>query len=180
MTDGSAGRQLEGRELEQRQRILRASAGPGPSVVAVDVRTPENVGHLLRVADAAGCAEVLVVPRGELSPKIVRRAARMCDQHVRWRFTTEDEAMATAVGWGHPLWAVELTTASVSLFESHLRGPCTWVVGGERAGIPEGVLARCQRAVHVPMFGVNGSMNLTHALAIALFEWRRQNPASSP
>jgi len=25
------------------------------------------------------------------------------------------------------------------------------------------------------MFGVNGSMNVTHALAVALFEWRRRH-----
>ncbi|WP_373693577.1 hypothetical protein [Limnofasciculus baicalensis] len=40
------------------------------------------------------------------------------------------------------------------------------------------MLEHCQQAVQIPMYGVNGSMNVTHALAIVLFEWRIQHSTS--
>jgi tRNA G18 (ribose-2'-O)-methylase SpoU len=73
-----------------------------------------------------------------------------------------------------PLLGLEISTNSKSILATTLPNPCTILVGGERYGVPSDLLARCQQVVHIPMYGVNGSMNVTHALAIALFEWRRQ------
>lgn len=75
--------------------------------------------------------------------------------------------------------AVELTSRSIDLFKTTLPEECTLVVGNEEHGIPAAVLELCQQAVHIPMFGVNGSINVTHALAIARFEWRRQRAYDS-
>jgi tRNA G18 (ribose-2'-O)-methylase SpoU len=180
MARDRVGRQLEGWELDQRQRQARDTVIPGPRVLAVDVRTPENVGHILRVSEAAGCADVLVVPHAPFSMKVVRRTARECDRTVRWRLASLHDATAQAAAWGDPLVALELTTGSSSLHDTRLPRACTVVLGGERAGIPPSVLEACALAVHIPMFGLNGSMNITHALAVALFEWRRQHPSPPP
>ena len=73
-----------------------------------------------------------------------------------------------------PLIAIEITSASDNLFETTLPDKCTLVVGNERQGIDEKILNVCHHAIHLPMFGNNGSMNVSHALAITLYEWRRQ------
>lgn len=173
--EDAVGRQLDGDELVQRQGDQRLHSVAGPTVLAVGLRTPENVGSLLRLADAAGCAEVVVVVSASLNDKNIRKTARNCHQLVKWRFASEEDALSHVTSVGHPVVALEMTTCSRSIFDATLKGPCTLVVGGEREGIPPHVLKRCHAAVHIPMFGVNGSMNVTHALAVALFEWRRQN-----
>lgn len=176
MTQPRAGRQLEGRELLERQRAVQATALPGPRVLAVGVRLAGNLGQLLRAADAAGVSEVLLAGAADFDPRVVRKVSRNCDESVPWRVLPVEDALAAAP---RPLVAVELTSSSVSVVDAPLRGPCTLVVGGERDGIPAAVLERCDFAMHVPMYGRNGSMNVTHALAIALHEWRRHNPAAA-
>ena len=71
--------------------------------------------------------------------------------------------------------AIEITSKSTSILNTQLAEQCVLVIGNEKHGIAEDVLNMCSNAVHIPMFGGNGSMNVSHALAIVLYEWRRQN-----
>jgi len=73
-----------------------------------------------------------------------------------------------------PLYALEITSESKDIFQTELSGMFSIVVGNERQGISQELLDICSAAIHVPMYGGNGSMNVAHALAIALYEWRRQ------
>jgi len=175
------GQQLDGQILYERQKQVRASQTylPGPLIVAAGLQTPENVGNVLRLADAAGSPRVFFV--NEDAPQQrnrIQRTARHCDALVKWEFWTPAQFLEQRDSLP-PLIALELTTDSTSIFETELPSPCALMVGGERHGIPAPLLAQCQRAVHIPMYGVNGSMNVTHALAIALFEWRRQHDDSN-
>jgi tRNA G18 (ribose-2'-O)-methylase SpoU len=73
-----------------------------------------------------------------------------------------------------PLIALEITSTSRAIFSAELPADCAFVIGNERHGIPKAILSVCQQAIHIPMYGTNGSMNVTHALGVALYEWRRQ------
>lgn len=77
----------------------------------------------------------------------------------------------------HDLVAIEITDSSKDVFNTRLPDPCSFVIGNERHGIPEKLLNLCHQSVHVPMYGINGSMNVIQVLAISLFEWRRQGNA---
>ena len=177
-TKSLVGEQLGGHLLYERQKRVRASEIylTGPTIIAAGLQTPENVGSVLRLADAAGSQCVLFVNDDMVSQQRnrIRRTARSCDTLVKWVFWTSAQFLEQSDSL-QPLIALELTTNSTSIFEYALPNPCAFIVGSERHGIPAPLLAQCQRAAHIPMFGVNGSMNVTHALAIALFEWRRQH-----
>ncbi len=171
------GFQLDSQLLYERQKATRAAqAQVGPIIVAVGLQVPENIGSVLRLADAAGSAKAVFLDSGALATalKRIRRMARNADALVKWEFLTAEKFLEQIDSFP-PLIALELTTRSTSIFASTLPNPCAVVIGSERFGVPETLLAKCQCAVHIPMYGVNGSMNVTHALAIALFEWRRQH-----
>lgn len=171
------GHQLEGRTLYERQKNLRASQtfAPAPAIIAAGLQLPVNMGSLLRLADAVGTSQVIFAGTKSSPAMLIglRRTASNCDTLVDWKFCPLDEFIQHAESF-QPLIAIELTSESHSLFEVELPNQCAFVIGSERYGIPDALLAHCQQAVHIPMYGVNGSMNVTHALAIALFEWRRQ------
>lgn len=168
-----AGEQLDGKTLYERQKSARDLTAP--AVIAANLEKPENIGSLLRVADAAGCAEVALVQDRRLRHRErIFAAAVETQNHVRWRILLVDEFLAGAVAISPKRIAIELTTTSRSVFEVALPRECAFVIGNERYGIPDKILAVCDEAVHVPMFGVKGSMNVTHALAVVLWEWRRQ------
>ena len=114
-------------------------------------------------------------------PKI-KKMARSCDALVKWKTETTTNFLNEDIRSGSQTVAIELTTGSKNLFDVRLPKDCTFVVGNERFGISPELLQKCSYAVQIPMYGVNGSMNVSHALGIVLFEWRRQHsfPNSFP
>jgi tRNA G18 (ribose-2'-O)-methylase SpoU len=168
--------QLNSDELQARQkRVREAKVLSGPTIVAIGLSFPENVGGLLRLADAAGCAWVVLVSGSDAqsSDARLRKTARSSEATVMWEVWQQEQFMEQIETF-QPIVGLEISKNSKSIFATTLPNPCTILVGGERYGIPSDLLARCQQVIHIPMYGVNGSMNVTHALAIALFEWRRQ------
>jgi len=175
-TISPVGEQLDGKELYERQKTLRASQKilPAPTIMAVRLKVSENIGAILRLADAVGSPRVIFLNDQDHNIRQVHRAARNAEAFVKWDVMDLEEFLKDVTSL-HPLVALELTTASTDIFSTQLPEHCTFVVGSERHGIPRELLAHCQQAVHIPMFGVNGSMNVTHALAVGLFEWRRRH-----
>lgn len=176
------GEQLDSQALYERQKTLRARQTylPGPTIVAAGLQVPENIGSVLRLADAAGSQRVIFTNNADTAhqQRRIHRTARNCEVLVAWEFWTQAKFIELNDSF-QPLIALELTTDSTSIFENAFPDKCAFIIGSERYGIPPLLLAKCQQAVHIPMYGVNGSMNVTHALAVALFEWRRQHSASS-
>ena len=172
----SSGIQLDGQVLYERQKDLRARHDvlPAPQIVAAPLQVPENIGSVLRLADAAGSTGVIFLGNTPIDDTRLQKTARKCDSLVAWQVTSLDHFL-TRCDSMRPLIALEITSRSQNLFSTTLPGTCTFVIGNERHGIPVTLLAACDYAIHIPMYGVNGSMNVTHALGIALFEWRRQH-----
>ncbi len=180
MNNGNgAGKQLDSKTLYERQKQFRETANipTGPAIVAVDLRVPENLGMALRLADAAGASRVVFVNEQEPIQARIRKTARNADTFVPWEICDAETFLQKHAASLQPLLAVELTTRSTNLFETELPEQCALVVGSEQHGIPAEILRVCERAVHIPMYGVNGSMNVVHPLAVAVFEWRRQYSA---
>lgn len=179
-SDG-AGTQFDSQTLYERQKHFREAGNmpKGPAIVAAGLRVPENLGMALRLADAAGASRVVFVNAEEPLQAHIRKTARNADTFVAWEICDAETFLHNHAASLQPLIAIELTTRSTNLFETELPQHCALVVGSERHGIPAEILRVCERAVYIPMYGVNGSMNVTHALAVAVFEWRRQSEWSA-
>ena len=169
------GIQIDGQDLYAQQKMRRVahSYPPASTIVATNLQVPDNIGSVLRLADAAGSNHVIFTGAAEIDFKRIHKTARNCEALVTWDVYSIEQFMSELETL-QPLIAIEITTNSTSIFETVFPDTCTFVIGNERHGIPEAILSTCSQAVHIPMYGVNGSMNVTHALGIALFEWRRQ------
>jgi RNA methyltransferase, TrmH family len=144
----------------------RWSVPSGPLCVALwGVHDPGNVGTVLRGALAFGAASVAIGPEtaDPFGPKAVRASmgAIFAVPVARVASVGELPAPCTALvaGAGEPL-----------------RGPLTGtlVVGSERAGVPEDVIAACDDMAHIPIAG--DSLNAAMAATIALYESTRVPP----
>ena len=124
---------------------------------------PGNVGTLLRTADAFGACVALsdgcADPTG---PKAARASAGAV---FRVPLTGWDDApgarVALVAHGGAPLGEVELEP------------PLTLLLGAEREGLPERLVATSRR-VTIPLPGVAESLNVAAAGAIALYELSRR------
>lgn len=143
-----------------------------------DWRDPRNVGSAFRLADAAGVSQLILAGSTPLPPnKMVAKTARSTERSVDWRAIDDSVAyLRNAAAAGHLVLALELTDASVSLFDYQL--PFTprlgereiiLVPGAETSGVPQPILDVCAGAVYLPMAGRNTSMNVAVALGAAVY-----------
>lgn len=125
---------------------------------------PGNVGTLIRSADAFGAAVSLSEGCADpLSQKALRAGAGAI---FRVPLVPWDE---------RPGRQLALAASSArSLAESDLAPPVTILLGAERAGLPEEVLAACDFVASIPMTGEAESLNVAAAGAIALYELSRR------
>ncbi len=124
---------------------------------------PGNVGTLMRSADAFGAAVALSDGCAEpLSQKALRASAGAVFR-------------VPLVPWNErPGRLVALDTTGVSLADADLSPPVTIVLGAERAGLPDEILAGCDVIAAIPMPGDAESLNVAAAGAIALYELSRR------
>ena len=73
------------------------------------------------------------------------------------------------------LIAIETCSEAKNIYKTTLPIDAAFIVGNEKYGISEELLSRTHQQVFIPMPGPVKSLNVSHALSIALFEWYRQN-----
>ena len=128
------------------------------------VGDPGNLGTILRTADAlgpafvglsSGCAD----PTG---PKAVRASMGAVFRVPFGRFEdAPGRRVALVAHGGQPLDGVDLEE------------PVTFVLGAEREGLPESVVAACEARASIPLEPGAESLNVAVAAALALYERRR-------
>jgi len=144
---------------------------PGPAVYLHDVADPGNVGTVLRAAAAFDAAPVVLSPRSAdpFGPKAVRASmgAVFGRPLVRSGFEAARPALA-----GHRAVALVPGTGR-PLREVTLDGPVLFVLGAERAGLPQDLLASCDEVAHVPLDRERAdSLNVAMAATLCLYEYR--------
>jgi TrmH family RNA methyltransferase len=135
----------------------------GPLCVALwGVRDPGNVGTVLRSARAFGAGCVAIGPNtaDPFGPKAVRASMGAI-------FAVPVARVASVAQLPAP------RVALVAGGDEDLRGPGTGtlVVGAEREGLPEEVVAACDETASIPIAG--DSLNAAMAATIGLYEWTR-------
>ncbi|MFP5320199.1 MAG: 23S rRNA (guanosine(2251)-2'-O)-methyltransferase RlmB [Acidimicrobiia bacterium] len=158
-----------------------ARDGTPPLLVAFDgVTDPQNLGALLRSAEAAG-ATGAVLPRHRsvhVTPAAAKAAAGAVERVPMAVVAGLPAALARATEAG--VWVVGLTTeGGENLWRTRLGdGPVLVVVGAEGPGLSRLVRQRCDVLVTIPLDGALASLNVSAAGAIALFELARQRHES--
>lgn len=154
-------------------------------IVLVHPEIPPNTGNVIRLAANTGCALHLVEPLGfSMDDKLLRRAGldyhefTAVRRHAHWPALLAAH-QATACTNGGRLRA--FTTQGSAVFSSIAWQPGDWLVfGSETAGLPAAVrdsFAPADR-VRLPLRPGQRSLNLSNAVAVAVFEaWRQQGYA---
>lgn len=176
MTKLNAGTQIDSQKLyEQQQKVQSLSA---PAIIADCLRTPGNIASVFRIADAMNARELVFLQQTIQTDqdKLIQRHSRNT-MHIKTSYL-DYNAFYSQQKYYAPLIALELTNKATPVTSTRLPANCSLVIGSERFGISDDLLERCHSAVYVPMHGINGSMNVSHALAICLYEWHRQQSAS--
>jgi len=145
-----------------------------PIIVAYELKTPENVGNIMRLADNIGCKKLLLVTSGiESRTSKIRRTASSSFNAIDWEYCIASE-LNQKIPEDYTWVAIETSNDSENIFKSKLPEKIAFFVGNEISGIDNHLLNKCHKIVHIPVYGNNTSLNVSHALAVALFEWQKR------
>ena len=146
------------------------AARPRLLVLLTNVRDPGNAGTVIRGADAAGAAAVLVSDASVdvHSPKVVRSTAGSLFHLPLVTGLPVAETVARLRAAGVRVLAAD-GAGEVLLPEADLSGPHVWVMGNEAWGLEESVRDRCDDVVRVPIYGKAESLNLAMAATVCLY-----------
>jgi 23S rRNA (guanosine2251-2'-O)-methyltransferase len=146
--------------------------GEPPFVLALDsLEDPQNVGTLLRSAEAAGVHGVLFPTHRQapLTPAAVKASAGAVEHLLLCPVDDLPGALADLHGRGIRVLGAE-AGAPLTAREADMRGPLAIVVGSEGQGLGPAVRSRCDMLVRIPLRGAIDSLNAAVAGSILLFE----------
>lgn len=141
-----------------------------------EINNPSNLGAVLRTAEAAGAAGVIVSGDSAdvYSPKALRAA-----MGAAFRLPVWDAAeFASVIEWAQTAKLVSTATAasaSQSYVELDWKVPRLVIFGSEAHGLSESELGRIETAIKIPMENGVESLNLAVSAGVILFEAKRQN-----
>ena len=147
-------------------------------IVLVEPEIPPNTGNVIRLADNTGCALHLIEPLGfSMDDKLLRRAGldyheyASVKRHASWdAFVAAEQPDASRM--------FAFTTRGSRPFHEPAWQPGDWLVfGAESRGLDPALRETFPEAqrVRLPMLAGQRSLNLSNAVAVAVFEAWRQN-----
>lgn len=159
---------------------LAAERGEDPFLLILDgIEDPQNLGSLLRTADAAGVHGVIIPQhRAAGLTAVVAKASAGAIEYVPVARVvnlsrTIDELKEKGI------WVAGSDASAEQLhFSADLKGPLAIVVGSEGKGMGRLVKEKCDFLVQLPMRGHVSSLNAAVAGAILVYEALRQRMAN--
>jgi len=144
--------------------------------VLENIRSAFNVGSIFRLADCLAAEKIYLcgytaTPENEALEKTSLGTL----QNTEWlHFDHLTDALQELKKQNAQIFALETAENSKSLFNMDFQKPTAFVVGNERFGLEPAALGLCDGVISIPTFGLKNSLNVSNALSIAAYEWRRQ------
>jgi 23S rRNA (guanosine2251-2'-O)-methyltransferase len=168
--------------LDEALALAKARAEPPLLLVLDHLEDPQNVGTLLRSAEAAGVHGVFFPTRGSapLSPAAIKSSAGATEHLLLVPVDDLPAALVDLHTRGVRVVGAD-GDAPMTVREVDLRGPLAVVVGSEGRGLDVRVRRRVDVMARIPMRGRIASLNASVAGSLFLFEAAAQRaPSEDP
>lgn len=138
-------------------------------VVALNIRSAQNVGSLLRTADSLGIRKVWLAGYTPTTEHpMVKKTALGAEKTVEWEVVIDPiECLERLKRDGYRIVGLELTDDAVDLADYKPTFPMALVLGNEVEGLTTMQLARCDDVISIEQKGTKESMNVGVAAGIA-------------
>ncbi len=161
--------------VHQRHQPPVELAQPRELIVACPpLRSNVNLSRIVRAAGCCGVRKMVVCGNAKIDQKIARASL---DQIEITRRRSLAPALRQFREDGYTIVGLEQTTNSVSLHSFAFDRRSVLVVGHERHGLTDDLLALIDHVVEIPVYGMPHSYNVATAASMTLYEYCRQFPA---
>ena len=138
-----------------------------------DIRDPGNLGTIVRTAEGAGAAGVILSPgcADIFSPKVIRSTMGSI---FRVPFVSGDlkDALTELKKKGVLIYALA-PRADTYYNEEKYKGRCAFIIGNEARGISEEAMNLADKKIKIPMAGQVESLNAAISAAIIMYGYKK-------
>lgn len=131
----------------------------------------KNVGSMFRIADAARLEKIYFYQSTvDFTHKKLTKVARSTNQYVDFELINDFEIIEEIVK-EYEVIALDKTSESIDYTKLQLQSnkKILLIIGAERFGVSPELLNLASTTIHLPMLGVNTSMNVSVATGIATY-----------
>jgi len=150
--------------------------GENPFILVLDrITDVRNFGAIARTAEIAGVKAIVIPSKG--AAQINADAMKTSSGALNFLPVCREESLYSTVEYlqNSGLRVVCCTEkAQNNLYKTDLTGPLAIVMGSEEDGITDNILRRADEMVSIPQAGKVGSLNVSVATGVVLFEAVRQ------
>lgn len=131
-----------------------------------DVR---NIGAICRLADAARLEKIFAYRMDEVAlGKKFKRVARTTNEFLPFVALQNMEELKK-LQETYQFVALEITNSSIPYTNFIPDRPCLLIAGNEQYGVSSELLNLVEQSIHIPMYGINTSMNVAMSVGIAVY-----------
>ncbi|QGY44810.1 hypothetical protein GM418_14380 [Maribellus comscasis] len=143
-------------------------------VASWKISNPNNMGHIIRMGHNLGAERVLFIDdKIQKRESKIRKTAGFSFEQQSWEIINE-EKFSSVISGGYRFVVLETCENSKNIYEVELPEKMILLGGNESHGLPENIINKSELQIYIPMPGGCKSMNISHALGVASFEWYRQ------
>jgi 23S rRNA (guanosine2251-2'-O)-methyltransferase len=153
--------------------------GEDPLIIALDgISDVRNFGAIVRTAECIGAHAIIIPEKG--SARITADAVKTSAGALHTFPVCREKSIVRTIEYlkqsGLRVICSDEKSGS-NTFDADLRGPSVLIMGSEDKGISRELLALADTGVKIPMTGTIGSLNVSVAAGIMLYEIARQRSA---
>ena len=143
-------------------------------LLCAPMRSNVNLSRIARAVGCCGVERIICTGPAKLDRKIARDGADSVEIETHRTLAPVLEKLRDA---GYRLVGLEQTTNSRNLHDYAFARRTALVIGNERTGLTEEILADLDDVIEIPVWGMPFSYNVATATTMALYEYCRQFPS---
>lgn len=163
---------------ELMHRLLQVPSDP--LLVMIDrVTDVRNLGAIARTAECAGASAIIIPDKGSarINAESVKASAGALMRIPVCRVPNLYKSAVLLLEKGITLVSAT-EKGKTPYFEADLTGPVCVILGSEEDGVSPPLLKMSEKIVRIPQYGTIGSLNVSVAAGIVLFEAARQRKST--
>ena len=160
-----------------RLREVLCRRQPDLTLVVANIHDPHNVSAMYRTCDAFGVMAVHLYYTDTPFPALGRKTSASARKWVESHRHDDIASLAAALR-GRQVLATSCESRARPLGDWDFTKPTAIVMGNEHSGVAPELLSLASGLLHIPMYGMIQSFNVSVAAAIILAEAARQRAAA--
>jgi len=157
-------------KLNIKEEIKSINSDRIPITIILDGLTDiGNVGIIFRLADALKIEKIIIYNCNKIfNYKMLHRKSRATVQYVPYEYT-ENINDIIKLKQKRKFIILDKTNYSVPYFKIEYSSPMCLIIGNEINGVSKELIKLADQSIHLPMFGINTSINVATATSVALY-----------